>query len=114
MKTWAKPTASIVFFFLLGELLCYTYYFHKNSSVNFGWEKAFHKFNYLASRESLRFQLPSDGAGKEIIWKKFFTEESEYMKFIQKKFDNKFHQLLTLANSSEAKLLKDPQKSMNF
>ena len=78
-------------------------------------EKAFHKFNYLASCESLRFQLPSDGAGKEIIWKKFLTEESDYMIIlIQKKFDNKFHQLLTLANSFEAKLLKDPQKSMNF
>lgn len=105
MKTWAKLTASIVFFFLLGELLCYTYYFHKNSRVNFGWEKAFHKFNYLASRESLRFQLPSDGVGKEIIWKKFFTEGGDYMKFVQKEFDNKFHQLLTLANSFEAKLL---------
>tara|TARA_B100000927_G_scaffold261918_1_gene232452 strand:+ start:309 stop:452 length:144 start_codon:yes stop_codon:yes gene_type:complete len=45
---------------------------------------------------------------------KFFTEESDYMKFIQKEFDNKFHQLLTLANSFEAKLLKVPQKSMNF
>ena len=105
MKTWAKPTASIVFFFLLGSYLFHIYYFHKTRALNFSWGKGSLEPSYLANRESLEFQLPSDGVDKEIIWKKFFTEGGDYMKFVQKEFDNKFHQLLTLANSFEAKLL---------
>lgn len=105
MKVWAKLIASIALFFILGELLSYTYYFHKNSRVNLGWEKVFSKFNYLINRESLKFQLPSGGVGNEVIWKEFYTEGGEYMRSVQSKFDNKFQQLLTLANSFQAKLL---------
>ena len=105
MKFFIKLILSLTIFFILGELLCYTYYFHKNSRAQLGWVKVVDKFNYLIKRENLKFQLPNNGISDEVIWEKFFTEGEEYMSFLKSEFDLKFQQFHNLSKSYNAKLV---------
>ena len=105
MNVFFKLIVSVVVFFLLGELLSYAYFFHKNSQASFGWEKVADKVAYLIKRKQLKFQLKENDVGDDEIWQKFYHGENNYISTVKSKFTNHFKMFLEVADEFDTEVI---------